>query len=284
MRPLPTAAALLPRSTSFRSPFRASREALSSTRPNLLRETLLLASLFVVYRFGRAMIAGHVNAAMINASGVWEVERLLRFPNELVFQQWALRWPDLVEAANWYYVGVHFPLTALFLAWGWLRRPPSDYRWARRLIITMTALALLIHTAMPLAPPRMMSRLGFVDTMATIGPSAYEGSAATVANQFAAMPSLHVGWALLLSVVVIRTTKLRWRWLTLAHPAITTLVVVVTANHYWLDAVVAAVLLAVTLAITPGPKQPSPTSEDGLGAVSAVPQQRVVAGETPVTA
>jgi hypothetical protein len=83
---------------------------------------------------------------------------------------------------------------------------------------------------------------------------------------------------------VIRTTKLRWRWLTLAHPAITTLVVVVTANHYWLDAVVAAVLLAVTLAITPGPKQPSPTSEDGLGAVSAVPQQRVVAGETPVTA
>ena len=140
-------------------------------------------------------------------------------------------------------MGVHFPLTALFLVWGYLRRPPSDYRWARRLIITMTALALLIHTAMPLAPPRMMSRLGFVDTMATIGPSAYEGSAATVANQFAAMPSLHVGWALLLSVVVIRTTKPRWKWITLAHPAITTLVVVVTANHYWLDALVAAALL-----------------------------------------
>ena len=215
MRSLPTAAALLPRSTSFRSPFRASREALSSTRPNLLRETVLLTSLFLVYRFGRAMIAGHVNAAMINAGDVWEVERLLRFPNELVFQQWALRWPDLVEAANWYYVGVHFPLTALFLVWGYVKRPPSDYRWARRLIITMTALALLIHTAMPLAPPRMMSRLGFVDTMATIGPSAYEGSAATVANQFAAMPSLHVGWALLLSVVVIRTTK---RAMEVAHP------------------------------------------------------------------
>ena len=280
MRSLPTAAALLPRSTPFRSPFRASREAFSRTRPNLLRETVLLASLFFVYRFGRALIAGHVNAAMINAGGVWEMERLLRFPNELVFQQWALRWPDLVEAANWYYVGVHFPLTALFLAWGYLRRPPSDYRWARRLIITMTALALLIHTAMPLAPPRMMSRLGFVDTMATIGPSAYEGGAATVANQFAAMPSLHVGWALLLSVVVIRTTKLRWRWLTLAHPAITTLVVVVTANHYWLDALVAAALLAITLAINPRPKLPSP--EPGIG-VNAVPQQRVT-GETPVTA
>ncbi len=251
---------------------------MSSTRPNLLRETVLLTSLFLVYRFGRAMIAGHVNAAMINAGGVWEVERLLRFPNELVFQQWALRWPDLVEAANWYYVGVHFPLTALFLVWGYLKRPPSDYRWARRLIITMTALALLIHTAMPLAPPRMMGGLGFVDTMATIGPSAYEGSAATVANQFAAMPSLHVGWALLLSVVVIRTTKLRWRWLTLAHPAITTLVVVVTANHYWLDALVAAALLAVTLAINPRPKLPAPEREDGIG-VNAVPQQRVATEE-----
>ncbi len=281
MRSLPTAAALLPRSISVRARFGASREALSRTRPNLLRESILLGSLFLVYRFGRALIAGHVNAAMINAGGVWEMERYLRFPNELVFQQWALRWPDLVEAANWYYVGVHFPLTGLFLAWGWWRRPPSEYRWARRLIITMTGLALLIHTAMPLAPPRMMDRLGFVDTMATIGPSAYEGGAATVANQFAAMPSLHVGWALLLAVVVIRTTRWRWKWLALAHPAITTVVVIVTANHYWLDALVAAALLAVTLAITPGPKQPSP---EDAAPLTALPRQRVAAGETPVTA
>jgi hypothetical protein len=125
----------------------------------------------------------------------------------------------------------------------------------------------------------MMSRLGFVDTMATIGPSAYEGSAATIANQFAAMPSLHVGWALLLAVVVIRTTTTRWRWLTLLHPAITTLVVVVTANHYWLDAVVAAVLLAMTLAMNP-----RPTLQTSLDAeASAVPQPRL-AGETAVTA
>lgn len=280
MRSLPTAAALLPRSAFLRSRSLASREALSSTRPNLLRETVLIAALFMVYRFGRAMIAGHVHAAMINATGVWEMERYLRFPNELLFQQWALRWPDMIQAANWYYVGVHFPLTAIFLAWGWWKRPPSDYRWARRLITTMTGLALVIHTVMPLAPPRMMSRLGFVDTMATIGPSAYSGGAATVANQFAAMPSLHVGWALLLAVVVIRTTTTRWRWLTLAHPAITTLVVVVTANHYWLDALVAAVLLAMTLAINPQPSVQTSLDDD----VPVVPHPRLSAGETPVTA
>ena len=254
MRSCPTALSLDSGPATSWSPFARTRTAVTGARPNLLRESLLLVSLFLAYRFGRALISGHVQAAMINASGVWEVERLLRMPSELSVQQWALRWPDLISAANWYYVSVHFPITALFLAWGWWRRPPSDYRWARRLIITMTGLAFVIHTAMPLAPPRMMHRLGFVDTMATIGPSAYDGSAATVANQFAAMPSLHVGWALLLAVVVIRTTRSRWRWITIAHPAITTLVVVVTANHYWLDAIVAALLLAVTLAITPRPK------------------------------
>jgi hypothetical protein len=256
MRSVPAAPAIVPRSAlSWWFPG-SSDAALSARRPNLLRESALILSLFLAYRFGRALISGHVQAAMINAADVWKMERLLGMPSELVLQQWAMRWPDLVEAANWYYVGVHFPVTALFLAWGWWRRPPSDYRWARRLIITMTALAFLIHTAMPLAPPRMMSRLGFVDTMATIGPSAYDGSAATIANQFAAMPSLHVGWALLISFVVIRTTTPRLKWLTLAHPAITTLVVVVTANHYWLDALAAAALLAVTLLITPRPRPP----------------------------
>ena len=66
-----------------------------------------------------------------NAWRVWDVERLLRLPDEETLQHWALQWPDLLKAANWYYVGVHFPLTAAFLAWGWLRRPPAEYRWAR---------------------------------------------------------------------------------------------------------------------------------------------------------
>jgi len=265
------ASAVLPRWAFLGAAWRGTPGAVAAARPNLLRESALLLSLFLVYRFGRALISGQVQSAMENAAGVWQLERLLGMPNELHLQQWALRWPDLVEAANWYYVGVHFPVTGLFLAWGWWRRHPEDYRWARRLIITLTALAFVIHTVMPLAPPRMMDRLGFVDTMAIIGPSAYDGSAATIANQFAAMPSLHVGWALLVSVVVIRTARSRWRWLTIAHPAITTLVVVVTANHYWLDALVAGVLLLITLAVTPG----SRARTGRAGSSDDVPRQRV---------
>ena len=233
--------------------------AMRQSRPGLVREILLLTALFLVYRLGRLAIAGHDDLAIANAWHVWDVERLLRLPDEETLQDWALQWPDLLKAANWYYVGVHFPVTLAFLAWGWLRRPPSEYRWARRLIITLTGFAMVLHVAMPLAPPRMLSSLGFLDTMAAFGPSAYGGGAATVANQFAAMPSLHVGWALLIAVVVVRTARSRWRWVVVAHPVLTTLVVVVTANHYWVDALVAALLLGLVLLVTPRPDAVPPS-------------------------
>jgi PAP2 superfamily protein len=223
------------------------------TRPNLVREIVLLAAVFLAYRLGRLAITGHDDLAIANAWHVWDVERFLHLPDEETLQDWVLQWPDVLKAANWYYVGVHFPLTLAFLAWGWWKRPPPEYRWARRLIITLTAFALVLHVAMPLAPPRMLSSLGFLDTMAVFGPSAYDGGAATVANQFAAMPSLHVGWSLLIALVVVRTARSRWRWLIVAHPVLTTAVVVVTANHYWIDAVVAALLLGLVLLVTPRP-------------------------------
>lgn len=229
------------------------RPSTMQSRPGLVREILLLTALFLVYRLGRLAISGHDDLAIANAWHVWDVERLLRLPDEETLQDWVLQWPDLLKAANWFYVGVHFPVTLAFLAWGWLRRPPAEYRWARRLIITLTGFAMVLHVAMPLAPPRMLSSLGFLDTMAAFGPSAYSGGAATVANQFAAMPSLHVGWALLIAVVVVRTARSRWRWVVVAHPVLTTAVVVVTANHYWVDAVVAAVLLGLVLLVTPRP-------------------------------
>jgi hypothetical protein len=228
-----------------------------SRRPPLVREVALVASLFLAYRLGRLAITGHDELAVTNAWWVWDIERTLRLPDEELFQQWALQWPDLLRAANWYYVGVHFPLTAAFLIWGWLRRPPEEYRYARRLLSLLTGLALVVHVVMPLAPPRMLSSLGFLDTMAVFGPSAYGDSSATIANQFAAMPSLHVGWALLLAIVVVQTARSRWRWIAVLHPFITVMVVVATANHYWVDAIAAALLLVIAIVVVPQPYGPS---------------------------
>ena len=157
-----------------------------------------------------------------------------------------------------------------FLVWGYLFRPRAEYRWARNLVIALTCSALVVHIVFPLAPPRMFPQWGFVDTMATFGPNAYAGTSGAMANQFAAMPSLHIGWAALIAYVIHRTGP-RWlAWVATAHLAVTVLVVVVTANHYWLDGVVALLLLAgVALVIRrPGP-EPKHAGGEGRCVTSA---------------
>lgn len=250
------------------------------SRPSLTREIVLILSLFMVYRLARLVIAGQDDVALSNAWWVWDVERALGLPDEELLQQWALQWPDLLKAANWYYVTVHFPITLGFLAWGWWKRPAAEYRWARRLITLLTALALIVHVLMPLAPPRMLSSLGFLDTMAVFGPSAYDGSTATLANQFAAMPSLHVGWALLIAVVVVRTLQGRGRWLMVLHPAVTVVVVVATANHYWVDVIAAALLLGLAIALVPTPSGPAPITRLRRGGEATSTRSRPQATST----
>jgi hypothetical protein len=232
------------------------------------RELALLAVLYLVYRTGRLMISHHEVTAIANAELLrgWEV--WLRLPSEAVVQA-NVASEALFRLANIYYVSIHFPLMIAFLVLGFLIRPVAEYRWARNLVVVQTGLALMIHLIFPLAPPRMFPQWGFIDTMTTYGPSAYGGAAATVANQFAAMPSLHVGWAVTIAYVLARTGP---RWLSIPaaiHAVITMAVVIVTANHWWLDGVVALMLLALTLAVFPKPGTvrypalPSPRHEPG---------------------
>src|SRR5690606_20267921 len=125
-----------------------------------------------------------------------------------------------------------------------LRRPFVEYQWARNLWILQTSAALVLHLSFPLAPPRMFPQWDFVDTMTRYGPSPYEGASGGLANQFAAMPSLHVGWAVLIAYVVLRTGP-RWLGVLAAlHATLTMVIVIITANHWWIDAFVAVALLA----------------------------------------
>ncbi|NEE31001.1 inositol phosphorylceramide synthase, partial [Streptomyces sp. SID7982] len=142
------------------------------------------------------------------------------------------------------------PATALFLVWLYWRRP-AHYVRSRRVLAALTGAALVLHLLFPLAPPRMLPAAGLVDTGQVYGPTVYGQTPATdtMANQFAAMPSLHVGWAVMVALGLIAATRSRWRLLWLLHPAITLFVVVGTANHYWLDAIVVVALLAVALAV-----------------------------------
>lgn len=219
-------------------------------RPPLARELLLVVGLFLVYKFGRQLANGHTAEAFRNAHRVWDTERFLRLPGEGSVQDVLLSGDSLVHVANTYYATVHFPATLLFLVWLYVRRP-RHYVWARRILAALTAAALALHLAFPLAPPRLLEAAHLVDTAQKYGPSVYAAEPATdsMANQFAAMPSLHFGWALMVAVGLIVATSSRWRWLWLLHPLLTLLVVVGTANHYWLDALAAGALLGIALAV-----------------------------------
>ncbi|WP_371401086.1 phosphatase PAP2 family protein [Kribbella sp. NBC_00662] len=210
----------------------------------IVREVALLGVLFGVYNLGRFLSAEHSGSAFKHAHELIRWEAWLGLPSEATFQHHALQVDGLARVANLFYATVHFPLTAMVLLWLMIRRP-AEYGRARWALASLTGLALIGHMLFPLAPPRMMP--GWVDTGVLLGQSVYGPSTHSgVANQFAAMPSLHVGWALMVAVFLIRATRSRWRWLWIAHPLLTFTVVVVTANHYWLDGLV-AIALAVPL-------------------------------------
>ncbi|MGV9707434.1 phosphatase PAP2 family protein [Streptomyces sp. NPDC003483] len=222
----------------------------TAARPPLVRELLLVTGLFVVYKVGRQLATGHTAEAFRNAGHVWDWERTLHLPGEGSVQNVLLHSDALVHTANAYYATVHFPATAAFLIWMYLRRP-VHYVWARRVLAVITSAALVLHLTFPLAPPRLLAAAGLVDTGQVYGPTVYGAHPATdeMANQFAAMPSLHFGWALMVAIGLIAATRSRWRWLWLLHPLVTLLVIVGTANHYWLDSVAAAALLGAALAV-----------------------------------
>ncbi|MFF8293468.1 phosphatase PAP2 family protein [Streptomyces sp. NPDC016309] len=228
----------------------AEPETTDVPRPPLVRELVLVTALFLVYKCGRLVANGHEARAFGNAGRVWDLERAVHLPGEGGVQDLLLHGGAVVRAANAYYAWIHFPATVAFLVWLYWRRP-GHYVWARRVLALLTAAALALHLLVPLAPPRMLAESGLVDTARVYGPSVYGAAPAAdgMANQFAAMPSLHFGWALMVAVGLIAATRGRWRALWLLHPLVTLLVVVGTANHYWLDALVATVLLGAALAL-----------------------------------
>lgn len=248
----------------------------------VLRETLLLVALLAAYSGARLLAVDDVGAAFRHADGVLRLEQWLNLPREQGLQAVVLSSDLVVRAANGYYAAAHLPVTALALLWLFLRHP-LHYRWARRALVGATAAALAVYLLLPVAPPRMLSGAGFVDTALAYGQSVYGGTGASaLTNQYAAMPSLHVGWAVLVAVVGIAATRSRWRWLWAVHPVVTVLVVICTGNHYWLDALAGVVVVGVALWLARVRQAPRGTVPGSAAGVPVVPAPVVPAPVVPV--
>jgi hypothetical protein len=211
-----------------------------------LVEAAVMVGLFFLYKYVRFAVRGQGTEAFENARRVVDLERGLRFFTEPDLQRLVLDHPTLVRALNQYYVGAHFPVTIACLAWLYVRRP-LGYLTTRRILLLSSGLGMLIHIVYPLAPPRMLPSLGFVDTGQLLGPAAYGQNSpfGGLANEFAAMPSLHFGWAIVAAVAIVRYGRSPLRWIIVVHPMLTTAAIVMTANHYWLDALVSGAVIAL---------------------------------------
>ncbi len=209
------------------------------------RETAIVLGLYVVWRIAGTLSVMQVNGAMARGRAIWNLEQALRFPSELAIQKALLPHPSIVQAANLYYAIVHVPALLIFLVWLFGFHRDQYVPW-RNTIAFLTASCLLIQLV-PVAPPRLMPELGFVDTATRYGQSVYTAVGTGASDQLSAMPSVHVGWAVVVGLAVVLVGKSRWRWLVLAHPVLTMAAVVITANHWWLDGVVAVALLAASL-------------------------------------
>jgi hypothetical protein len=213
----------------------------------LTRESGLVLGLFALWQFAGSFSIIGPSGALARGAWIWHAERVVHLPSETTVQRFFLPHPLLIQFFNLYYDSLHFPVLIACMIWlfAWHR---DSYQRMRTTLVLFTAASLVVQI-IPVAPPRMMPGTGLVDTAIVYHQSVYNSVAGFDPDQLSAMPSVHIGWAILVAIAVIGTARTKWRWLAVLYPVLTTLAVVVTANHFWLDGIAAAILLVLVLAV-----------------------------------
>ena len=222
----------------------------AGSRPNLMLELLLIRVWYWAYSYVRGHAPDSRSLAEGHGDQIMAAESFLHIDIEHTFNSLAVRTPWLRHACDFYYSTFHFLVPIALLAWLYVRGA-GRYRGARTALGCATLLGLVGFWLYPLAPPRLMPGAGFVDT--AHGPQDLSnpdfGALTELSNQYAAMPSLHVGWSLWCAVIVFLLTRNVWlRTLGALYPLATTFVVMSTANHYVLDAVGGVLVVTVGFA------------------------------------
>jgi len=247
-------------------------------RGPIWREVVYVVAVYLVYstvrnHFGSAGGApGHANGiAYGHALDVVDFERGLHLFFEQAVQSWYLQLPahGFIQVWNVFYGTAHFVLTAVALVWLFLRDPKRYPTWRNTLAFT-TLLALVGFAAFSLMPPRLLDKqatqygppaaavhehFGFVDTLEKFPTfwSFDSGGLKKLSNQYAAMPSLHLAWSTWSALVLFPMLRRKWlRALMPLYPAATFFCIVITANHFWLDAAMGLATLGIAYLLARG--------------------------------
>ncbi|MER6774494.1 phosphatase PAP2 family protein [Streptomyces bacillaris] len=235
--------------TGWSDRFRSLR---SPGRPRLWFEILLIAVSYWLYSLVRNAVPEQKAQALRNADWIWSAEKSLGLAFEETVNHAVNSVTWLIVSMNYYYATLHFVVTIGVLVW-LFRRHPGRYAATRLVLFATTAVALLGYYLYPLAPPRLMNGANFIDTVLvheTWGSMA-SGNFKNMSNQYAAMPSMHIGWSLWCGLTIFALASAPWaRILGLLYPTLTLVVIVATANHFWLDAVGGMICLAFGYAVS----------------------------------
>jgi hypothetical protein len=220
-------------------------------RPLWWQELAIIAFGYWLYTLGRNAVPEQAEVAMRHARSVQHLQDWLHLNFELSVNHFVAHHEWLAQIMDYYYASLHFLITICVMVW-LFRRRPHVYRGARAALVATTLLGLLGFYVYPLAPPRLMTSYHYVDTLArfhTWG-SLAEPSIASHSNQYAAMPSLHIAWAMWCGIAIFCCAWRRWvRVLGLLYPVGTLMVIIGTANHFIIDAAGGAVAVGLGFVI-----------------------------------
>ncbi|MET7787898.1 bifunctional glycosyltransferase 87/phosphatase PAP2 family protein [Streptomyces sp900116325] len=241
------------------------------SRPNLLLELLLIRVVYSAYAHVRLAATAGRPTAEAHGRQIHSLEKWLHIDIEHWANHTVVHIGWLKSFFDYYYSTFHFIVPLAILGVLYVRRP-ADYRWARSTLGFATLVALLGFWLYPLAPPRLMPGLGFIDTVHGVQDFAKPdyGTLTSMTNQYAAMPSLHFGWSLWCGVMIVMLAPKLWmKALGLLHPLFTVSAIVATANHWVLDAVGGALVIALGFVLThvlAGPRKLQPVVDRAAGA------------------
>ncbi len=210
-----------------------------------LLEVLILLPAYLLYEIVRGTVDGRTAEAFNRAAKLVDIEQALGIFWEYELQSLILTWDIAVRLANAVYVWGHLPVIIIVAIW-LLAFHRQRYALFRNAFLISGGIGLVLFWLIPTAPPRFLQYWGFVDTAVGSG-SYYVLQPPAFVNQYAAMPSLHFGWSLLAAVAIFSHLRTRLRYLVFLMPVATLGGVVLTANHFFLDAVAGALVAMLGL-------------------------------------